>query len=170
MANEPHSETEDLPSETNCEQAESRRRSLVEELENYRNEHVITAANRDGDLFYVECPECGSLDLNIRRFVACRNCHTFFSLYFEDGMKRIDVENDFSSISAHGENLKLISLDSQDHVKKILYGRNKNRLGELKEKYPDAKVMTLYRDFNPKTKMDGHNHHQYRRFAIIPLD
>ena len=39
----------------------------------------------------------------------------------------------------------------------------------MKEKYPDMKITTLYRDLQKDGK-DGHGHKRYRKYVLIPLD
>lgn len=52
-------------------------------------------------------------------------------------------------------------------LNKILYGRNEHRLSELKEKYPNMKVVTLTRDL--RGGHDAHGHGKYKKYALIPL-
>jgi nitrate/TMAO reductase-like tetraheme cytochrome c subunit len=131
----------------------------------------LTIINRDGDNFFVECPNCHSTDLNGQRILSCRSCHTHFQPYYEDGCTTFNVETDHGTISAN-DVISVIGLKGKDdYFKKILHGRNdyEEKLNKLKEKYPNLKVIRIYRDLQKNGK-DSHGHERYRRFALIPLD
>ena len=144
-------------------------KDIVTEIENYGHHQEILAVDRDGDLFYIECPNCHSTDLNTKSLIACRKCHTFFNIYFEDGFHKYTVFTDFGEINGYDNKIKLIQLKPKDYFKFKLHGKNENKLSKLKEKYPDMKVITLYRDLGDDG-MDAHRHEKYRKYAIIPLD
>lgn len=150
-----------------CEHSASDKEPLAVELEGYKKEHTLLAADRDGDLYFIECPECHSLDIHTIRLFACRCCHTFFKVYTEDGLRVLTVENDFGSIGSYGNELKLLKLSPEADTHKILFGRNEHRLSELKEKYPKMKVVTLERDLHGGH--DAHGHEKYKKYALIPL-
>jgi len=149
------------------EQSGACRESLAQELEGYHSVQTLITVNRDGDWFYVECPRCHGTDLHRDWYVACRNCHTFFDLNPEDGLKTIQVANQYGHVSAY-EDIKLVKLDPNDDQYKIIYGRNKDRLQELKEKYPNLEIRIMERDL--RNGKDAHGHSQYHRYAVIPLD
>lgn len=154
----------------NEEQTEANKKSLVEEIEGYGQHQDILTANRDGDLFYIECPTCHSTDLNTKRIVSCRDCHTHFSLYFEDGLKSFPTITQSGAIAPMhgGVEIKLLKLKPGDYFLTNVLGRNAAHIDELKTKYPDLKVVKLKRDLHNGT--DAHNHQQYKRFVLIPLD
>lgn len=141
---------------------------IVSEIEGYGQQQSISTVNRDGDLFYIECPECHSTDLNSKRIISCKSCHTHFSIYLEDGFKSISVLTEHGTIGNHKEVIKLMELKPGDYSKVNLLGRNEGRLNEIKEKYPDMKVIKLYKDLQKNGK-DAHYHDEYKRYAIIPL-
>ena len=142
---------------------------VVSEIESYGQHQSILTVNRDGDKFYIECPECHSTDLNSKRIISCRSCHTHFSVYLEDGFRSISVLTSFGTIGSYKEAIKLMELKPGDYFKVNLLGRNESRLNKIKEKYPDMKVIKLYRDLQKNGK-DAHDHAKYKRYAIIPLD
>jgi hypothetical protein len=150
-----------------CEQTTINQETFKEEIDRYGQHQNIITANRDGDLFYIECPECHSTDLNSNRLICCRNCHTFFSLYFEDGFKVFWTETNNGTIHGYDNKIKLIQLKKNDVFLKYLMPRNEHRIEELKKDYPDLKVITLMRDFKDGT--DGHKHEKYKKYALIPL-
>jgi len=147
------------------------RQNIAEELYNYHHKQNLLCANRDGDLYYIECPSCHSTDVHRRTFVGCRSCHTQFQLYFEDGIRTIDIRTDLSNLSAredaHFVEIKRPNRHSTEAH--IWHPRNEKRFEELLKSHPEAKKLTLYRDLQIDGK-DGHGHELYRRFAIIPLD
>ena len=143
-------------------------KDIIEEIESYGQHQDIITANRDGDLFYVECPECHSTDLNAKRIIACRKCHTFFSVYFEDGFYRHSVLTEFGSINGYDNKITLLKLKPNDYFKTVLLPRNRKTLSRIKEKYPDLEVIVFYRDLHDGK--DAHGHQKYRRYALVPLD
>ena len=147
----------------------AKRESLVEEIEKYGNQQNLICANRDGDLYFIECPKCHSTDLNTQRLIGCRYCHTRFSLYFEDGMRIFHLDNEMGTASPSNGRIKIIELKKDDYFSKILLPRNEKRLNELKEKYPDFKVIILNKDLRKDGK-DAHGHHKYESFALVPID
>ncbi len=154
----------------NEEQTEANKKSLIDEIEGYGQHQSIYAANRDGDLFYIECPSCHSTDLNTKRIMSCRKCHTHFSLYLEDGFQTFPAITQSGSINPlHGGNeIKLAKLKPGDYFLTNILGRNVTRIDELKAKYPDLKIVKLGRDLSNGT--DAHGHAEYKRFVLIPLD
>ena len=153
-----------------CETTQGQRKSIVEEIEGYGNRQDLVVIDRDGDKYFAECPSCHSTDLNGQRLLSCRTCHTHFQPYYEDGVSFYRVDTEHGSIS-NNEEIKLIELKPDAYFKKILYGRNDypERLEELKEKYPNLKVLKIARDLQKDGK-DAHGHHNYKRYALIPLD
>lgn len=139
--------------------------TIKEELGSYDEKHSLFVANRDGDLYYVECPECSGTDLTQFRLLGCKRCHTRFSVYFEDGFKSFEVQAD-GNISSY-DKLKLVQPDPQDSSYFIWHGRNADRIEELKSHYPMAKVITLLKDY--KNGKDGHGHEEYSKYVLIPI-
>jgi hypothetical protein len=150
----------------NCEKSDLG--SLIDEVEGYKQEHTLQVVNRDGDLYYVECPECHGVDLHTIELFACRSCHTFFKAYTEDGLITFTVENEGGGLGTYGKKVKLLKLLFSHDTYKILHGRNEHRLSELESKYPELQVITLERDLN-KIGCDAHGHSKYKKYALIPL-
>jgi len=144
---------------------------IIKEIEGYGQHQDISVVNRDGDLYYIECPECHSTDLTARRLLTCRDCHTTFNLYFEDGYQRFSVITNFGRVDGYNGKMKLMELKPNAYFKTQLLGRNDKAtaLNEIKKKYPDMKIITLYRDLSKNGK-DAHDHAKYKRYALIPLD
>lgn len=153
-----------------CESSKPRK-SIVEEVEDYSHGERLMIVNRDGDEYYIECPECHSSSLNAQHIFGCKKCFTRFQLYLEDGFSQEMVETEFNGISSglNGE-IKVIELKPDAYFKKILYGRNDypETIDELREKYPDLKIKTYKRDLRDGN--DAHGHGKYKRYALIPLD
>jgi hypothetical protein len=97
--------------ENGCDHKDDR--SLAEELESYKNRQKIHAADRDGDLYVIECPDCGSTDLNVARFFGCKKCHTRFSVYTEDGLREFELETGFGEARVYDEGLNMIALNPE---------------------------------------------------------
>ena len=141
------------------------RLSISKELEGYKNNTSLHVVNRDGDLFYIECPNCHNTELISRRFFGCKHCMENFSVYCEDGLKYYSINSDFGSLSS-GDTIKLIRLKRNDYFCVPLYGRNEKRIEELKKEYPDMEIINLYRDLQNDNK-DAHSHCEYKRFTIF---
>jgi hypothetical protein len=120
----------------------------------------VWCANRDGDLYYIECPECSCVDLKAKRIMMCRSCGQHFSLYFEDGSRNFDVRQFGSTFS--DKEVKIILLEEKDKEWHVPFPRHNI------ESMEPVKIKTLYRDLNDGK--DGHGHERYRKFALIPLD
>ena len=151
---------------------EQKQHDVVAEIEGYGNQESIVAINRDGDLFFVECPVCHSTDIQSRRILACRSCHEHFMPYYEDGCQTINVDNEFGSVRPNSEGkVCLIELKKNDYFKKVLLGRNDKPevLAKIKAKYPEMRVLRLPADLQKNGK-DAHGHKSYKRYALIPLD
>lgn len=142
---------------------------IVHELENYHYRQTLVTVNRDGDRYYVECPQCHSTDLNTQRITSCRRCHTHFTFHSEDGVANIKVQADFSSISAGGEVTLLQLGGSKDYFYRELLPRNSKCIDDLRQTYPNLKVTRLHRDLQEDGK-DAHSHAPYKRFVLVPLD
>ena len=151
-----------------CNSAPSK--TIAEELEGYGQQQKLIVVDRDGDRFYVECPSCHSTDLNTRRLLSCRSCHTHFQPYYEDGCDTFYVDTDSGTINGYGNEISIVELHKGAYFKKILHGRNNNQetLDELRKVYPDMKIIRLGRDL--RDGKDCHGHSEYKRFALIPLD
>jgi len=144
---------------------------VVKEIEGYGQHQHIFTVNRDGDLYYIECPECHSTALTSKRLLGCKSCHTRFSLYFEDGFRSLSVITNSGTVSGSNGKIKLLELKPKAYFKSQLLGRNDNpkAMSDLKKKYPDLKVIILNKDLQKDGK-DAHGHQQYKRYALIPLD
>ena len=121
----------------------------------------VHCANRDGDLFYIECPDCHCVDLKAKRMMMCRECGQHFSLYFEDGHKSFDIKKLGKTFSGDKE-FDIIKLDSNDWHWYVPYPRHNV------ESMQPAEIKILRRDLNGGE--DAHGHERYRRYALIPLD
>lgn len=155
-----------------CEASSSSRPPIDQELYNYHHKQTLLCANRDGDLYYIECPSCHSTNVHRRTFVGCRSCHTQFQLYFEDGCRTQDIHTDLSNLSARGDKTEFVEIKRPNRRvtdAHIWHPRNEKRFKELQDSHPEARKLTLYRDLQKDGK-DGHGHSPYTRFAIIPLD
>jgi len=144
-----------------------KRVSIIKEVEGYKNNTDLYAVNRDGDLFYIECPNCHNVELIKRTFFGCKHCMENFSVYCEDGLRHYPVNSDFGSLSSR-DTIKLIQLKDNDYFYIPLYGRNEKRVNGLKGKYPNMKIINLDRDLQNDNR-DAHGHCKYKRFAIIRL-
>ena len=118
----------------------ARAESIVEEIDGYSESQELMTVNRDGDKFYIECPECHSTDLDKQRIFGCKDCHTRFTVYLEDGFDSIDVDTDFGSLGSY-EGIKVVALKGDDSGfgdYKVLHGRNQRDgvLEEIRKKYP----------------------------------
>ena len=58
----------------------------ITELEGYGYLQTLWIVNRDGDRYYIECPDCHTTNLNNIRLFGCKSCHTRFTIYGEDGI------------------------------------------------------------------------------------
>ncbi|KKN07042.1 hypothetical protein LCGC14_1071210 [marine sediment metagenome] len=121
----------------------------------------VCCANRDGDLHYIECPECSCVDLKPKRIMMCKDCGQHFSLYFEDGFKSFDVKKFWHTFDKEKQ-VKIIHLQSNDMEWHVPYPRH-----DIDSMEP-AEIKILYKDL--KNGKDGHGHQRYRKFALIPLD
>lgn len=144
---------------------------IIKEIESYGQHQDVLTANRDGDLYYIECPSCHSTELNSKRLIACKNCHTHFSVYLEDGFRTFKVITNSGTVSGSDGEIKLLELKPGNYFKVELLGRNNkfSIISNLKKKYPDLKIVTLERDLGEDGK-DAHGHSKYKRYALIPLD
>lgn len=143
---------------------------VVKEIENYNHRATLLIVDRDGENFFIECPDCHSTDLNSMRLISCKKCHTHFTLYFEDGFKDQDVFTDGYPVSDR-EKVKIIALKGKnDYFKHILYPKydNDGDLKKLKDKYPEMRIITIYRDLH--NGKDAHQHQKYKKYALIPLN
>jgi len=141
---------------------------VIKEIEDYNIPHKIHTVNRDGDKFFITCPECDNMDLTSLTVLGCKRCHTQFTLYFEDGYDTIDFDSASIGNPSYFDNkLKLIELDGKK--RKVLYGRNNQKIDDIKSKYPNAKIVTLCKDLQKDGK-DAHGHGKYKRYALIPLN
>lgn len=152
-----------------CEQA-SGESDIVAEVKSYRQLQDVHAVNRDGDLYFIECPECHTTNVNALKLFGCKSCHTRFSLYGEDGFKSFRVESESGPVSAHSNRIHLLQLKTGDYFVKEHLPRNDGQLGELKKAFPEMKVIELSRDFRSDTGKDAHGHQRYKRYALIPLN
>lgn len=141
------------------------RRGIIGELNSYGQHQALYVINRDGDLFYAQCPKCKSTDLKRRTFLGCKSCFTNFQPYYEDGLKYYPVLTEFSKLSA-GDKITLVRLKA--HFWNPIYGRNENSIKTIKEKVPDAKIITIPPDY--RNGKDAHGHSNYSKFLIIPLE
>ena len=157
--------------EATDEATQSSRPSLAEELSGYKHTVTLHMADRDGDRYYVECPECHSMrDIRAKRIMACGSCFTHFNLYFEDGHRRIDLTTQDPWISGGDEIKVLWTKGKREGTPYILYGRNnhKNRLDKLRETYPDMYIETIERDLHGG--MDAHGHERYTTYDVKPRE
>lgn len=150
------------------EESSRKERTIVEELESYGRTQDLHIVNRDGDQFYIECPECHGTELTTSRTFGCKNCHTQFTLYLEDGYKSLRVLSEIGSVGSY-DDVKLINLRGNDYFNHELYGRNDHphTIEEIKKTYPDAKVIRIGKDLHDGK--DAHGHAEYKKFVIIPV-
>ena len=151
-----------------CETSESHRKDINEELESYQNDQDLFVVNREGDKYYIECPECHSTNIQSRRFFSCCKCHTHFQAYLEDGFSIHRVLMQGGSINTN-EEIKLVYLKPSDYFCHIIYGRNDRPeiIDKIKAKHPEAKIVKIARDL--RRGKDAHGHSRYNRFVMIPL-
>ncbi len=154
----------------NCCEQQASRIDIVTEVKGYHQTQHVYTVNRDGDLFFIECPECHTTDINAVRVFGCRKCHTRFSLYAEDGIDSLCVETESGTVTPSDNEIKLLQLKKGDYFLKNHLPRNDGQIATLKAAFPEMKVIKLHRDFNKKSGKDAHDHERYRRYALIPLN
>ncbi len=154
--------------ERGCEAQQSSKTGIVAEVQEYKQKQDVHAVNRDGDLYFIECPECHTTDVNMLKMFGCRKCHTRFSVYPEDGFKWFCVETEFGDVHAFDNTIKLLQLRPDDYFLKDLLPRNSGQLKELRKAFPNMKVIELSRDLHEGK--DAHGHQKYKKYALIPLN
>lgn len=154
--------------ETTCEQG---RKEIIEELESYGNLQHFWYANRDGDKYFIECPECHQTNLNAIRLFGCTSCHTRFTVYPEDGISMTCLYTEMHSVRRCGkEPITVVSLNKKDaYFRQILYGRNSGKKEEIIEKCPGSEIKEFKPDLQKNGK-DAHGHEPYKRYILIPID
>ena len=111
------------------------KKDIIEELKSYGNLQDLWYVNRDGDKFFIECPECHTTDLNAIRLFGCKSCHTRFHVYGEDGISSTCLYTQMSAARRYGKDpITVVSLQKNDYFKHILYGRNSNKKEEFKNR------------------------------------
>ena len=168
--------------EDTCENANTYRpRDLIEELESYKHTNRVELVDRDGDLHYINCPECDNHSVRSKKLYMCLHCGMHFSLYLEDGSRYIEINDQYGSVSGHGKEMVVLSFSgefkthSDDVV--IIYPRHfinneyndKGILEIVREKYPNAQMKTQYRDLNRRTGKDAHSHEYYTQYSLTPV-
>jgi hypothetical protein len=153
-----------MDEETECERQETDIKYTVNDLKKEKSQHItkMHCANRDGDLYYINCPDCKCTDLKERTVLMCKNCGTHFNLYFEDGHKELLVR-DYSEQT--DKRLVIGTFDDDgDYFQEWYIITPKIESYNL----PFKKKKALYKDLQDNGK-DGHGHHKYKRYALIPL-
>lgn len=117
----------------------------------------LLAANRDGDLFYAECPECHGVDLKSKRIIMCRDCGQHFIMYFEDGFLQFDVMNSGGSFHRDKE-ARIIRLEKNGNWYAPFPRHDIASMNPVEQK-------VLYRDL--RNGKDAHGHAEYERITII---
>lgn len=137
----------------------------IEGLKKEESQHVtnVHCANRDGDLYYISCPSCDCIDLKAKRIMMCKSCGQHFSLYFEDGHKEL-LLRDYSSLNDKRIEIGSFEPDS-DYFQEWFHICPK--IEDVVSKFKHKK--TLFRDLQ-KDGFDGHSHHKYKRYALVPID
>lgn len=130
--------------ETTCDAARSRR-DIVEELESYGHYQHLWIVNRDGDKFYIECPDCHNTDLTSKRIYGCTKCHTQFTVHPEDGTSYQTLITEMGP-SRGREEIKIIGKGQDSYFKQVLYPRNYSKIDEIKKSWPNAHITTLSND------------------------
>lgn len=155
--------------ETCCEQQKPRL-AIVDEVKGYSQTQTVHVVNRDGDLYFIECPECHTTDINAQRIFGCRKCHVRFCVYAEDGISSFCVQTESGTVTPFDKKIKILQLKKGDYFHKNHLPRNDGQMSTLKAAFPEMKVITLYRDFQKESGKDAHGHERYRRYALIPLN
>jgi ribosomal protein L37AE/L43A len=119
--------------------------------------YSIYAVNRDGDLGYIECPDCHKLDLKKKTIFMCKDCGQHFMIYTEDGIKYFPTYVGIG-ISASGA-IKLVK-EKDGHFSTYVMPREYNSITK------EMKVTELWRDLQSNGK-DAHGHDFYRKVNII---
>jgi hypothetical protein len=154
----------------NPEQSSRQPVDIVAEVKGYRQTQYVHAVNRDGDMHFIECPECHTTNVNSLRLFGCKKCHTRFSLYGEDGFQTYCVESESGTVNPFDKKITLLRLKSNDWFLKNHLPRNDGTLDDLKKEFPDMKVIKLYQDLDRISGKDAHGHEKYKRYALIPLN
>ena len=111
---------------------------------------TVYAANRDGDYYLIECPQCHRFqhlyyDQDKHRF-ECSPCNIEFQVYLEDGLLKILDHRD-GNIPLPA---KVVTDDSGRH-----------HLGITEDAPWWWRRREIYRDYHPDTEKDAHGHKQY---------
>lgn len=149
-------------------EGEQRERDLLEELKGYGHESTLWVVNRGGDLYFIECPACHSIEVDKEVLFGCRCCKGYFDVNPEDGFRAIRVLTDLGPVRSYDKKIKLIGLKQDPYAHQQVYGRNERKLKELLERCPEAKILIINRDLH--AGRDAHGHSRYNRYALIPLD
>jgi hypothetical protein len=122
---------EDMP-KTEYLNIETEYKNIVDSLE--KEPHYV---NRDGDLFLITCPHCGSKNVGrVGIFFICAKRH-IFSLYTEDGIRKESEMSEDSKKRIIGDDLDTKSMkDSHGHSKYDLFNKD--------DKYPMYFRLSLY--------------------------
>ncbi len=150
--------------EETAEMSKSESKLTKEDLQREMSQKVtkLKCANRDGDLYYINCPDCDCTDLQKISLYMCRTCGTHFDLYHEDGRKEILLRD----YPYQTERRMLIGTFDKEGD----YFEEWFKITPRIESYnlPFLRTKTLYKDLQKDGK-DGHGHHKYKRYALIPL-
>lgn len=143
----------------NCEASSNKDRNIIPQLDERQD---IFCANRDGDLYYIECPECHSTDINRPHMFMCRDCGTFFDLYKEDGIKSYFGVKVNWTIKDY-EKMTIITDD-----RGIYYSPFERQQAQLKKELGASfkREETICRDLRKNGK-DAHGHQKYQKFLVI---
>ena len=121
------------------------------------NLYSIYAVNRDGDLGYIECPDCHKIDLKKKIVFMCKDCGQHFMIDTEDGIKNFPTYAGIG-VSASGT-IKLVK-EQDGYFSTYVMPREYNNITR------EMKVNELWRDLQPNGK-DAHGHDYYRKVNII---
>jgi len=141
-----------------------KRNDKEEMMSNYDDKFDLHCANRDGDLFFIECPSCHHVDLKAKKILMCRDCGQHFVPYFEDGHKIIKNVKKFGKTLY--DEVRLVTFDKKDDYFKVWhvpYPRH-----DIKGMNPNE-IIYLRRDLRKDMK-DGHGHEKYKKFLLIPVE
>jgi len=136
--------------------------SVLSELEEKQDLYCI---NRDGDLHYVECPECYSTDLKKPHLFLCRNCGINFDVSKEDGVKRLAYIKVNYSIKKGKPKLKII-VDKRGRYYLPFERQVEQLIEELGEEYD--KTILVSKDLRENGK-DAHGHAKYQKYLVIKI-
>ena len=144
----------------NCESSSNEGQNIIPQLDEQQN---IFCANRDGDLYYIECPECHSTDLKRPHMFMCRDCGTFFYLYTEDGIKNYWWVRVNHTIRNQDKEIIIMTDERGRH-----YSPFERQQEQLKKELGDSLKRTeiIYRDLRENGK-DAHRHQKYQKFLVI---